>query len=290
VKNIRRSVHRTGCWWILILSFWLWPFGAADAWGGAKNLVKIGSDAIVEEGQTVHHVLTIGGQITVDGMVEGYAVAIGGSVVLGPGSFVEGNVVAVGGVIVAARDAAVGGTSTELNSSKISAALSEALHGEWEGWSWVFAVVSILIFTAISLLSLLLVAFIPRNVDRIAEAISRHFLRVSFWGILGGILMINMILLLVISVIGIFFLPWFILLLLCFIMPGLTGLTALFGRQVRRRILRSRSAAPFREVLWGLVLLLVVGWIPYVGFLAKLAAVTVSLGGTLITVFGTREI
>jgi hypothetical protein len=35
---------------------------------------------------------------------------------------------------------------------------------------------------------------------------------------------------------------------------------------------------------------MIVGWIPYIGILVKLVAVTLSLGGTLITAFGTREI
>ncbi|HOG16412.1 MAG TPA: hypothetical protein PLB96_03620 [Syntrophales bacterium] len=277
-----------GRWALLLLLVVL--LTAADAWGSARSLVRIGSDVTVEEGRTVGHAVAIGGQLTVDGTVEGHAVAIGGSVVLGTGASVEGNVVAIGGIIVAARGAEVGGSLTELNTSNISAAISEALSGDWEGWSWVFAVVSVLIFAAILLFSLILVAFIPRHIGLIGEAISRNPVRVTFWGILGGILIVNLVLLLIISVIGIFLLPWVIPLLLCMIMPGLTALAARIGRVVRTRLLRSRNDAPLREVMWGLAVLLVVGWIPYLGVLVKLAAVTVSLGGTLLTAFGTREI
>jgi len=262
----------------------------ADAWGSAKSLVRIGSDVTVEEGSTVGHAVAIGGQVTVEGTVEGHAVAIGGSVVLGKGASVEGNVVTIGGIIVAARGAEVGGGLTEINTSNMSAAISEALSGDWEGWSWVFAIVSLLIFTAILLLAMILVTFIPRHIILIGEAISQNSIRVAFWGVLGGILIINLVLLLVISVLGIFLLPWVLILLLCLILPGLTAIAMLIGRQICGRLFRCRTSRPFREVMWGLVVLLVVGWIPYAGVLVKLAAITVSLGGTLITFFGTRDI
>ncbi|MDX9822451.1 MAG: hypothetical protein RBT20_11000 [Syntrophales bacterium] len=263
---------------------------SADASASPKSLFRIGSDATVEEGKTVRHAVTVWGQLTVDGTVKGHAVAIGGSVVLGKGASVEGNVVAIGGIVVAARDAEVGGDLTEINTSNMSAAISEALSGDWEGWSWVFAIVSLLIFTAVLLLSFLLVTFAPRHVNAIGEAIARNPVRVTFWGVLGGVLIVNLIILLVISVIGIFLLLWIPFLVLCLILPGLTALAMMIGRKMRGRLFRSPIPGPFRDVMWGVVLLMVVGWVPYFGILVKLVAVTVSLGGTLITAFGTREI
>ncbi|MBP9531926.1 MAG: hypothetical protein KBE72_06415, partial [Syntrophaceae bacterium] len=59
----------------------------------AKNIVKAGSDILVEEGQTVDNVAVIGGQITVSGLVENNVLAIAGSVVLTSKAVVRGKVI-----------------------------------------------------------------------------------------------------------------------------------------------------------------------------------------------------
>ena len=91
------------------------------------NVVKIGGDITIAEGQKVKNALAVGGQITVHGTLEGHAMAIGGSVVLTRTARVEGNVISVGGVIVVGRGARVRGTLRELNSSDISASLASVL-------------------------------------------------------------------------------------------------------------------------------------------------------------------
>jgi hypothetical protein len=290
VRGTGRDKLKTGRPPLVLLLLLLAVLTSSDAWASPKSLFRIGSDVTVEEGKTVDHAVVVWGQLTVDGSVKGHAVAIGGSIVLGKGASVEGNVVAIGGIIVAARGAEVGGDLTEINTSNMSAAISEALSGDWEGWSWVFAIVSLLIFTAVLLFSFILVTFAPRHMNVIGEAIAQNSVRVAFWGVLGGVLIVNLVILLVISVIGIFLLLWVPFLVLCLILPGLTALAMMIGRKIRGRLFRSPIPGPFREVLWGVVLLMIVGWIPYIGILVKLVAVTLSLGGTLITAFGTREI
>jgi len=113
---------------------------ATGAAADANSIVKINSDVVVEENMTVRNVVVFGGQITVNGTVEQHAVAIGGSVVLGATAVVKGDVVALGGIIVEGRGSSVLGTMTEINSSNISAAISDILSEDWEGWSWLFAI------------------------------------------------------------------------------------------------------------------------------------------------------
>ena len=89
----------------------------------SSNVVKIGSDVTIEEGTKVHNVLAIGGQVTVDGVVENNIVALGGSVVLTRTAVVRGNVFALGGIIVRGRGAEVHGNVTEINADDISSAI-----------------------------------------------------------------------------------------------------------------------------------------------------------------------
>jgi hypothetical protein len=133
----------------LLLIFYLLLTPMAATASSDKSIVKIGSDVTIEKGQKVHSVVAIGGQITVSGAVEKSVVAIGGSVVLTKTAVVKGSVVSLGGVIVMARDAKVGGELTEINSSNLYETLTTALSSEWEGWSWIFAVISLSIFLVI---------------------------------------------------------------------------------------------------------------------------------------------
>ena len=61
---------------IFVMSF------AAGAAAENTTIFKIGEDVLIEEGSRVNHVLTINGQITVTGTVEGNVIAMGNSVVL----------------------------------------------------------------------------------------------------------------------------------------------------------------------------------------------------------------
>jgi hypothetical protein len=76
--------------------------------------------------------------------------------------------------MVGGGDAVVGGDLTEINSSNLIHAVTAALSTEWEGWSWIFAVVSLAIFLVILVLALLIVALLPRPVGIVAEAITEH--------------------------------------------------------------------------------------------------------------------
>ena len=64
-------------------------------------------------------VVSAGGDVRVDGRVEGDVWALGANVVLSPGSEVTGDVVAIGGKATAGQGAAVGGTVSQLPGLKI---------------------------------------------------------------------------------------------------------------------------------------------------------------------------
>ena len=111
------------------------------------------------------------------GTVDNNVVAVGGSVVLTKTAVVGGNVLSLGGVIVSARDAQVSGSLTEINSSNLYETLTAAMSTEWEGWSWIFAIISLAIFLVILVVALLIVALLPKPVRIVAEAITGKHLQ-----------------------------------------------------------------------------------------------------------------
>ncbi|MBU2234869.1 MAG: hypothetical protein KKE49_04410, partial [Proteobacteria bacterium] len=147
---------------LLMLGLLLGPAAAGTA--EDKSIVKIGSDVTIEARQKVRNVVVIGGQITISGTVDNHVVAVGGSVVLTKTAVVGGSIISLGGIIVSARDSQVTGTMTEINSSNLFETLTTALSAEWEGWSWIFAIISLSFFLVILVLALLIVALLPKPV------------------------------------------------------------------------------------------------------------------------------
>jgi len=254
----------------------------------SSNVVKIGSDVTIEEGTKVHNVLAIGGQVTVDGVVENNIVALGGSVVLTRTAVVRGNVFALGGIIVRGRGAEVHGNVTEINADDISSAIANALSEEWEGWSWIFAIVSVAIFLGILLLTVLTVCLIPKPVRLIATAVREKPFKVTIWGLAGLVLVVPLAVLLAVSVVGIVLIPLEMAIVLCAILIGFISVSQLVGQKLFT-VLKRQDQSLMRETIWGLIILWLIGWIRYVGWMIKVCAIVLGLGGVLLTRFGTNQ-
>ena len=255
----------------------------------ATSVVKINDDVTIEENMKVRNVFVLRGQITISGTVEQNVVAIGGSIVLTRTAVVNGDVVALGGIIVMGKGADVHGTLTEINSSNISAAISDLLSDDWEGWSWLFAIFSVVVFFAILILALLIVALIPKPIQVIAETIKTNTFKVSLSGLLGLLLIVPIAVLLTISVIGIVLIPLEMILVVSAALLGFIAVSQLIGRRVLMLIKRTGGGV-IRQTFWGLITLWLIGWIPYVGWMIKVLAVVLGLGGVIMTRFGTKEV
>jgi hypothetical protein len=275
------------CLTILLVSGLL--LGSGTVWASEdKSIIKIGSDVTIENGMKVRNVVTVGGQITVDGTVDNNVVAIGGSVVLTKKAVVGGNVFSLGGVIVSARDAQVGGSMTEINSSNLYETLTAAMSAEWEGWSWIFAVISLAIILVILVVALLVVALLPKPVRIVAEAIRENTFKVALCGLLGLVLIAPLALLLTISVIGIALIPLEVIIVVASVLLGFIAVGRLIGGSVLHRLKRPNRGM-IRETFWGLIVLWLIGWIPYIGWMVKAVAIVLGLGAVLITRFGTHQ-
>ena len=270
-----------------MLGLLLGPVTAGNA-AEDKSIIKIGSDVVIEAGQKVRNVVAIGGQITVRGAVDNHIVAVGGSVVLTKTAFVGGNVVSLGGVIVVARDSQVGGSLTEINSSNLYDFLTTAMSAEWEGWSWIFAVISLAIFLVIMVLALLIVALLPKPVRTVTDAIGENTFKVILCGLLGLVLIVPLALLLTISVVGIALIPLEVIIVVCSILLGFIAVGQLIGRKVYQ-LLKRPNPGMVRETFWGLIILWLIGWLPYIGWMVKAIAIVIGLGATLVTRFGTYQ-
>ena len=272
---------------ILFLIAGLFLCSSSTVRAESTNIFKIGSNVTIEEGTKVRNVLAIGGQITVDGVVENNVVSIGGSIVLTRTAVIGGSVFTLGGIIVRGRGSEVYGTLTEINTDDISAAITNALSEEWEGWSWIFAIVSLSIFLGVLLVTILTVFLIPKPVRLISAAIKEKPFKVTTWGLIGLILVVPLAVLLAISVIGIVLIPLEMAIVLFAVILGFIAVSQLVGRKLFT-VLKRHDQSLMRETIWGLIIIWLIGWIPYVGLMIKMCAIVLGLGGVLLTRFGTN--
>lgn len=252
-----------------------------------SSVFKIGSDIVIDRTMTVKHVVAIGGQVTVEGMVEGDIVAIGGSIVLTGEAVVYGNVVTVGGVIFQGRNTDIRGNITEINASNFWNVISSAFENEEEGWSWILAIVSLATFFCLLIIALLVAFLLPKPIIVIVATVEEETLRSLLWGVLGLILVAPLALLLTISVIGIVLIPLEIVLVTVGAVMGFISISQLVGKRLYS-IFKRKEPGIVRETFWGLVILWFLGWIPYVGITLKVLAIVLGLGGVIFSRFGTR--
>jgi len=128
---------------------------------------------------------------------------------------VTGDVLTVGGVVVMARGAQVTGSITELNSAHLSELITRILSDEWEGWSWLAALFSLIVFLCTLIIGCIMMALMPKPIIAIGQAIDIHFWKSLWSGVLVLILIVPLAVLLTISVVGIVLIPLEIILVTC---------------------------------------------------------------------------
>lgn len=251
----------------------------------ANNVLKIGDDVTIEAHQKANNVVVVGGQITINGLVENNVVTVGGSVVLTSKALVRGNVVCIGGVVARGSGAQVFGNIKEINSSNISTFISSFFRGEPDGWSALFKIISLYLQGLIFIMAMLMAFILPRPLTAIKQSIQKSKIKSFFWGLLATLMITPFFILLVISVAGIYLIPLaFTALLMAFIL-GYIAAGALLGDIILTKIVHVYKKSLIVETILGLILLLVIGWMPYIGWLIKVFVVTIGFGGVLLVLF-----
>ena len=256
----------------------------------AKNIIKIGKDISINSGQVVNNAFAIAGQITVSGLVEKNVTTVGGSIVLTGEAVVRGNVTCIGGVVVMGNGAQVYGNITEINSSNISTALASLFYGDMDAWDWLVDIIYFCFFAMIFMLALMLAFLFPRPLNAVAAAIQGNKTKSFFWGALATLMIVPFFMLLVFSFVGIPLIPFAFAGILLAFMFGFIGVSSLMGRYVLTKVFRNHKHSTVRETLFGLILLWLMGWIPfYLGMIFKAIVITIGFGGVLLAVFHHRH-
>ncbi len=256
------------------------------SYSDSGSVFRLGKDVVIQKEEKVKHVLSLGGQVTISGHVEGSVLCLFDSVVLTESAMVGGDILTLGGVVVYGRDSVVKGRVHEINISELSEAISIIINEEWEGWSWIFAFVSIFFLLCLLVLGVIAYAVIPKQMKVIAAVITAAPWRTSCWGLVGLISIIPLAVLLTMSVVGVVLVPLELTVAMTASILGFITVAQLVGGKIFA-LLRIPGRSLMTQTSLGLVIIWLVGWIPYVGWMMKALVIMVGLGGVLVTRFGT---
>jgi hypothetical protein len=248
------------------------------------SMVKVGESVTVPEGISVKSVVVVGGSATVYGEVKEDVVAVGGSIILKDTALVGGDVVAIGGKVLKEAGTIARGEIVEMSLGSMAPAFAFVSKGVGLREVALFSFLSFLGFLA---LVVLLVAFFTPQLGRISGSVEQNPVKNFLVGFLIVALILPITLLLVVSLVGIIFIPFWLLLLGVALIFGFVAASHLIGKKVLN--LARLSGKPMMvEALVGVVLLGLVAFFPLIGPLVKIIASLSGLGAVYWTRFGTR--
>ncbi|MFA4857734.1 MAG: hypothetical protein WC901_03660 [Candidatus Margulisiibacteriota bacterium] len=249
----------------------------------SQEIIKINQDITVAEWDSVKKVVAIGGSVTVNGRVEEEVIAIGGSIKVNAGAEIGTDAVAIGGLVTKLGDAKISGDIIEIG-NPLGGNAFQAFSKHTAVIMSLFMLVSAL---ATLVLLVVIAALFPAQIEKMLAFIDRGLLQSLGWGLLAGLLIVPIILMFVISLIGIPLIPLFLLVLAAAYIMGLAATAAFLGRRILHSLRVKTAALPWEILAGGLVLILI-GWVPWVGWLVKLLLVLCGCGAVVATRFGAR--
>ncbi len=235
-----------------------------------------GGPAVVESGDTVDEVTAFGDDVHVHGRVIGDATSFGGDVIVEEGGVVDGDATSFGGEVDVEDGGVVSGDRVAFADEPASAG-----YGVWTTLDDVRRRAVLLLSFAGA--GVLVVGLAPNRVARVAAAIDHSPLRSFLVGTASSALLVVTSLLFAVTIVG---LPVSFLLLAVLGLAWLMGFVGLCHAIGDRLPFAQKHHGRWVAFAVGSALVAFAGSLPWVGWMAMVAASMVGLGGSLRSRFG----
>lgn len=279
-----------------------YTLSAGDTLSG--DLIILGGSANIEEAAVVDgDAVVLGGTLRSSGKITGDVLVLGGMVELGGTAHVLGDVTTISGNLNRDPGALVDGDVNTSTTGPLPLPLpvdpgatplengfpSLVANTASSIWSGLFFFFRSFVWAA---LAVLLVLFVPKQSERVAETVVSNPVASSGLGLLTMLVAPVLVILAAITIIGI---PFALLLGLVLGAAWIFGLVAL-GAEAGKRLaglLHQNWALPVNAAIGAFLLTIVVNGIqhvvPCIGWLAPVVVGSVGLGAVVLTLFGSRE-
>jgi len=258
--------------------------GSVHIRGDGSDRVSYGNAVVILDTEEVNDAVAMFDNLTVNGVVLGDAVALGGDLLVTKTGHVHGDAASIFGRVVVEDGGVVDGQRISLGSG--------ALLGAFRGapavpQAWPIRLGSKLLtagaqFLCFFLLGLLAVAIFPRRIAVVSEALAEHPIKAGAFGVLASIAWLPITLLLVVTIVGIILIPFFWVAYPIFGFIGYVALALIIGRKLPTKVIPTNTAV----LAIGAGVIVAIGLIPVLGTLLWVLAGFFALGATLMTRFG----
>ncbi len=255
----------------------------------APDAFSLGHNYRVDEGG-VHRgdLVTVAGDVYVDGEVTGNVVVLLGKTVLGPHAQIKHDLVVVGGELEADTEARVDGSRVSL----LANASSFRWMREWVEsglllgrpfphqyfWAWVLGAAFLFVFIVLNLL-------LPWPVTACVSTLQERPGQSFVVGVLAFLVLGPLTLLLIVSGVGVLLLPFLLLALLVFYLFGQLTVYRFAGHRVGVQTGFRFLQGPLAALIVGTILFYALYAIPVVGFLVWGIVCTLGIGAVITASF-----
>jgi hypothetical protein len=253
-----------------------------------NDRVQIGKSLHIGKDEIVDKAVVVGGPLIVAGTVLDDAVAVGGSVTLESTAVVNGKAVAIGGAVDVRPGAVLEGQQTAIEIDMGNMLTDE----EGNILPWVAGLTGLLGILAIVLrtvmlfvVGLVVIMIMPERVARIRDYLTARPGASTLSGLALLFGTIPLLAILFFTVIGWPLIPLVVLIVIALNIVGLTALLTWFGYKAP---FFKNKKSPVGAMLIGLVIILLISLIPWIGPVAISIAAFIAAGATLLSRFGSE--
>ncbi|MGQ4650231.1 hypothetical protein [Lyngbya aestuarii] len=255
-----------------------------------KNLIRFGGDVIVPAEQVWENANAIGGDVTIEegARVTQTAIAIGGDVILQKNARVDGDAYAVGGDVIRGEGATIGGSSrtfTEQGRWGMHGSRRRGIDGF--RFHYLSSAASHLLTVLLSgIVGVLILRWRPNFLLNLADTVRQYPVQCTLWGLGGIAAVILLVIFLAISLIGIPLLPLVGLAVAIVVLLGTLGVALWIGE----RTWTKSGHTPIQQFLMGLLILALIGLVPWFGGLILSVVNLIGLGAVLTWLLSKRQL
>jgi hypothetical protein len=251
-----------------------------------RHVVRFGESVTIEDNTKVSDAVVVGGDLTVRGTVQKDAVAVGGSVMIGPAGRVGRNAVSIGGTVVKGTSSVITGDIVEISAPGLAQRMHRAHYQTLRHLVWPARILS---FIGFLLFAMLVAALVPKQLEDIAATVKKSPGWVLLWCAIGIGMILPLTVLLAISIVGILFIPLEFVLIAGAFLVGYVGIAHLVGRGIAGAVSR-HDISTITATVTGIAALWIIGLVPLLGWLVTLTAFLLGYGSVItLLLAGLRE-
>jgi len=260
--------------------------GSVKVDGRVRGDLLVAGGEVVIDGEIDQDLRVIGGEVHLKGLVGRNVTMVGGRLVVDDQAQIAGSLVAAGGEINVSDQAQIIGRKYIRTAPRddMEKARSVGMEPIKQFFGVMATVVSVVKWLSTLVMGLLLVALFPKTLAKMNANASKKVSKYLIWGLVASIVLPVIAVLSMFTIIGlplglmlmaVLAIGWYLAKLIAMVAAGHFILSKANGRRLK---VFEKAPSLYTSLLLGVVLFLILGYVPFLGWLAKLFLIWIGFG------------